>query len=114
MTIVPSGFKAISISDPKFLVKTVNMSFKTCTLLFMLLQAGVSPARCDDTVDRSNFTVALVRTPPPNWPLPITNYNYSGISFNISECVDAGVALIQSAAETGSNLIVFPELWFPG
>ncbi|KAF9880105.1 hypothetical protein CkaCkLH20_02059 [Colletotrichum karsti] len=66
------------------------------------------------TVDRSNLTVALVRKPPPNWPLPLTNYDYTGITFNISECVDTGIELIREAKAQGANLIAFPELWFPG
>ncbi|KAK8179888.1 aliphatic nitrilase [Phyllosticta capitalensis] len=72
------------------------------------------PTFSNSTVDRSNLTAALVRTPPPNWPLPITNYDYTGIKFNISEAVDAGIGLINSAKSQGADLVVFPELWFPG
>ena len=62
----------------------------------------------------SNFTVALVRSPPPNWPLPVLNYNYEGIVFNISETVDIAVDLMHKAVADGANLIQFPELYFPG
>jgi hypothetical protein len=76
---------------------------------------GVATASsCSQPVNPANFTVALVRAPPPNWPLPITNYDYTGIKFNISECVDSGIDLINQAKAEGSNLVVFPELWFPG
>ncbi|KAF3800067.1 Cyanide hydratase [Colletotrichum gloeosporioides] len=73
-----------------------------------------APTFSNSTVDRANLTVALVRTPPPNWPLPLTNYDFTGVTFNISEVVDAGIKLINDAKSAGSDLIVFPELWFPG
>lgn len=78
--------------------------------------AIASPVGDNSTIDNaaSNLTVALVRTPPPNWPLPLLNYDYTGIMFNISECVDAGIALIHDAKSRGADALIFPELWFPG
>lgn len=75
---------------------------------------SAAPTVSHSTVDRANLTVALVRTPPPNWPLPLTNYDFTGVTFNISEVFDAGIKLINDAKSAGSDLIVFPELWFPG
>ncbi|GKT52833.1 aliphatic nitrilase [Colletotrichum tofieldiae] len=91
-------------------------TFHRCVLALAALPSAFSASlfskKC--TVDRSNLTVALIRAPPPNWPLPITNYDYTGITFNISETVDSGIKLINEAKGQGSDLVVFPELWFPG
>ncbi|KAM0335814.1 hypothetical protein ACHAQA_000864 [Verticillium albo-atrum] len=88
------------------------LSRQICT--FGALLAVAAASSCSEPADGSNFTVALVRAPPPNWPLPITNYDYTGIKMNISQCVDAGIELISQAKEQGSDLVSFPELWFPG
>lgn len=61
-----------------------------------------------------SMRVALVRRPPPNWPLPLQNRDWTGITINISETVDVGLGLICDAKAHGANLIAFPELWFPG
>jgi nitrilase len=64
--------------------------------------------------NNTNFTVAMVRQPPPNWPMPILNMDWTGVVMNISEAVDDGIRLMHKAAEGGANLVTFPELWFPG
>jgi hypothetical protein len=60
------------------------------------------------------MTVALVRKPPPNWPLPLQNRDWTGIRINIRESIDAGLGLIREAKAAGAALVAFPELWFPG
>ncbi|EXF75536.1 hypothetical protein CFIO01_06272 [Colletotrichum fioriniae PJ7] len=91
------------------------MKSSRCILALSALGSAIAaPTWNSSAVDRSNLTIALIRTPPPNWPLPLTNYDYTGITFNISECVDAGIELIKEAKASGSDVVVFPELWFPG
>lgn len=91
------------------------MKFSRCILALSALGSAIAaPTWNSSAVDRSNLMIALIRTPPPNWPLPLTNYDYTGITFNISECVDAGIELIKEAKASGSDVVVFPELWFPG
>ncbi|KAH0280331.1 aliphatic nitrilase-like protein, partial [Aureobasidium melanogenum] len=76
-----------------------------------LAGAVVSP----DVLNTSeNFTVAMVCSAPPNWPMPLTTYNWTGVQLNISETVDYSIELIHKAADEGASLISFPELWFPG
>ncbi|ETS76208.1 hypothetical protein PFICI_11595 [Pestalotiopsis fici W106-1] len=80
------------------------------------LLAGVLPA-CNaarQSTNHDNLTVAMVRCPPPNWPLPILNYNWTGIVFNIFETVDKAIDLLNEASANGANVVMFPELWFPG
>ncbi|PYI10922.1 aliphatic nitrilase [Aspergillus sclerotiicarbonarius CBS 121057] len=67
------------------------------------------PSRTEKTTK-----VALVRAPPPNWPLPLQNRGWSGIRINILETIQAGLDLIREAKAAGAELIAFPELWFPG
>lgn len=62
----------------------------------------------------TNFTVAMVRSAPPNWPTPLLNMDWTGITMNISQTVDYGIELVQKAAQEGADMITFPELWFPG
>ncbi|KAM6507136.1 hypothetical protein FALCPG4_018520 [Fusarium falciforme] len=63
---------------------------------------------------RELLKVALVRCPPPNWPLPLHNKHWDGITINLMQCIDAGIGLINQAKASGANLVAFPELWFPG
>ncbi|GKZ28957.1 hypothetical protein AbraIFM66950_002204 [Aspergillus brasiliensis] len=42
------------------------------------------------------------------------NKNWTDVAFDLNGSVEKGVGLIKQAAENGANLIVFPELWFPG
>lgn len=78
----------------------------------LISAAAVQLAACQSK--HGNLTVAMVRSPPPNWPLPILNANWTGMVLNISQTVEEGIELIDQAAEKGANLITFPELWFPG
>ncbi|PYI26080.1 carbon-nitrogen hydrolase [Aspergillus indologenus CBS 114.80] len=64
--------------------------------------------------DYTNLTVAVVRAPPANWPLPVMNKNWTDIPFDLNATVAKAVDYIAEAASNGANLIVFPELWFPG
>ena len=64
--------------------------------------------------DYSNLTVAIVRAEPVNFPMPILNKNWTGVEFDLNATVAKGLKLIGEAADNGANLVVFPELWFPG
>ena len=64
--------------------------------------------------DYSNLTVAIVRAEPINFPMPILNKNWTGVEFDLNATVAKGLKLIGEAANNGANLVVFPELWFPG
>lgn len=74
--------------------------------------AAVCARNVTDTT--ANLTVAMIRSAPPNWPMPLLTYNWTGVQLNISETVDEGINLIQEAADAGAGLVTFPELWFPG
>lgn len=83
----------------------------------VLLINGISVAASSyaSTSDYSNMTVAVVRSPPVNWPMPILNKTWNANdNFDLNATVDYGVALIEEAASNGANLVVFPEVWFPG
>ncbi|KAF7547351.1 hypothetical protein G7Z17_g7787 [Cylindrodendrum hubeiense] len=56
----------------------------------------------------------MIRSPPPNWPLPILNFDWTGTKLNISQNIDEGIELLHEASENGANFVMFPELWFPG
>ncbi|KAJ5950276.1 uncharacterized protein N7479_008689 [Penicillium vulpinum] len=62
----------------------------------------------------NNLTVAIVRAPPANWPLPVMNKNWTDVKFDLDQTVLKATNLITDAADAGANLVVFPELWFPG
>ncbi|RMZ75254.1 hypothetical protein DV738_g5568, partial [Chaetothyriales sp. CBS 135597] len=83
---------------------------------FLLLSAACLAAvsATQNTTDDAELTVALVRTPPPNWPLPLANKNWSQITIDVDQTIDAGLKLIQEAKANGAGLVAFPELWFPG
>ncbi|KAH7083033.1 aliphatic nitrilase-like protein [Paraphoma chrysanthemicola] len=66
------------------------------------------------TPDYNNLTVAIVRDEPANWPVPVMNKDWTGKVFDLNATVAKGVNLIEEAANNGANLVVFPELWFPG
>ncbi|KAJ6110593.1 aliphatic nitrilase [Penicillium sp. IBT 16267x] len=62
----------------------------------------------------ANLTMALVRAPPPDWPLPVYTYNWTGIMPNLNSSVDKAIQYMHEAKGNGANWILFPELWFPG
>ncbi|KAF7950546.1 hypothetical protein EAE96_007828 [Botrytis aclada] len=64
--------------------------------------------------DYNNLTVAIVRADPANWPMPLLNKNRTGVEFDLNATVAKGGTLIKEAARNDANLIVFPDLWFPG
>lgn len=64
--------------------------------------------------DYNNLTIAIIRDEPVNWPTPLMNKNWTGKVFDLNATVSKGVSLIEQAASNGANLVVFPELWFPG
>ncbi|KAH6665335.1 aliphatic nitrilase [Plectosphaerella plurivora] len=66
------------------------------------------------TAESNPLKVALVRCPPPNWPLPLHYKRWDGITIDLNASIDAGISLINKAKENGAGLVAFPELWFPG
>ncbi|KAJ5900154.1 hypothetical protein N7495_004898 [Penicillium taxi] len=42
------------------------------------------------------------------------NKNWTDVEFDLDGSVSKAVQLVHQAAENGANLVVFPELWFPG
>ena len=81
------------------------------TCLFLGAVGAVLASRAPD---HSNLTVAIVRAEPVNFPMPILNKNWTGVGFDLNATVAKGLKLIGEAANNGANLVVFPELWFPG
>ncbi|ROW08155.1 hypothetical protein VPNG_06963 [Cytospora leucostoma] len=79
-----------------------------------VLVAAASIGLVSGASNSSNLTVALVRSAPPKWPMPLMKMDWTGTVLNISETVDYGIELIQKAADDGADMITFPELWFPG
>ncbi|KAL7416517.1 carbon-nitrogen hydrolase [Mrakia frigida] len=61
-----------------------------------------------------NVTLAVVQAAPINWPAPLLNKNWTGVSLDINATTLYGIQLIEEAANNGANLIAFPETWFPG
>lgn len=88
------------------------------TLVSMLLGTALGIHHGQPTATSStkynNLTVAIVRAPPANWPLPVMNKNWTDVKFDLNQTVVKATHLIEDAANAGANLIVFPELWFPG
>ncbi|GAA5868552.1 hypothetical protein JCM8547_003184 [Rhodosporidiobolus lusitaniae] len=81
------------------------------------LDSTASPIqrRCvADSWDKGNITLAAVRAPPVNWPLPMANKNWTGVELDLNATVKYGVELIAQAADQGARLVAFPEVWFPG
>lgn len=64
--------------------------------------------------DLENLTIAAVRETPVNWPLPILNKDWNGVTLDLNATVNLGVSLIKKAAENQARVIGFPEVWFPG
>ncbi|GKZ26572.1 hypothetical protein AbraIFM66951_002630 [Aspergillus brasiliensis] len=83
-----------------------NLSLFALTTLL----AGPTQAASKDV----NLTIAMVRAPPPSWPLPIYSYNWTGITPNLNSSIDKAIDYMHKAKEDGANWILFPELWFPG
>ncbi|KAF2159220.1 hypothetical protein M409DRAFT_37986 [Zasmidium cellare ATCC 36951] len=80
----------------------------------MVATASLATGRASSSpTSKTNFTVAVVRAPPPNWPLPILSTNWTGITLNLSQAVDKGIELVADSARSNASLISFPELWFP-
>jgi nitrilase len=86
------------------------MRSKIASLVGLVSCAILSTAA---TVDRSNITVAGVVAPPPHWPLPVGNKNWTGITLSLSDSVNYAAQLISEAGSNGADLIAFPELWIP-
>ena len=64
--------------------------------------------------DKQSLKVALVRCPPPNWPMPLESQDWTGIKIDINQSVDRAIELIEAGKANDAHLIAFPELWFPG
>lgn len=92
------------------------MKVATYNVLTTLTGVVAATPTClqNQTTNYNNLNVALVRAPPSNWPEPFWNKNWTGVEFDLSGTVIKGVNYISEAAAHGANLIVFPELWFPG
>ena len=82
--------------------------------LAALLSTAAAAPTAKSTADYNNLTVAIVRAEPANWPMPLMNKNWTDVHFDLNVTVGKGVELIEEAASNGANLVVFPELWFPG
>lgn len=83
--------------------------------LLLCVSASIATvATAQNTTSTANLTVALVRAPPPDWPLPVYTYDWTGVMPTINSSIDQGIKYIQKAKADGANWIVFPELWFPG
>ncbi|XEV01540.1 hypothetical protein FSHL1_006827 [Fusarium sambucinum] len=81
--------------------------------LVWIIAIAASFVRADNSQQSStSLTAALIRAPPANWAEPILSRVYSGVDINAT--TDLGVDYINRAAEEGANLVLFPELWFPG
>lgn len=92
-----------------------SIMFLSTAAVAVIASAGFVAATSNrTTIDFGNLTIAMVRSAPPNWPLPLLNYDWADSVSNISETVDAGIDLINKAARDGASIITFPELWFPG
>lgn len=70
--------------------------------------------RSTSTWDLTNVTFAAVRSAPVNWPSPVLNKNWTGVTLDLDATVKYGVELIAQAASKRARLITFPETWFPG
>ena len=87
-------------------------SISTLACLFAHAAALVLPRAVE--VDYSNFTFALVRAPPANYPYPPPNEDWFGKRHDLNATVDLGIGYIERAAIEGANFVAFPEVWFPG
>lgn len=65
-----------------------------------------------ETWDKSNLTLAAVRAVPVNWPMPMSNKNWTNVELNLNATVAYGVELIAEASAKGARLIAFPEVNF--
>ncbi|KAJ4253961.1 hypothetical protein NW762_010360 [Fusarium torreyae] len=75
--------------------------------------AGLTAARAiNSTSSATSLTAALIRAPPANWSEPVLSRVYNGV--DIDATTELGVDYIGRAAKDGANLVLFPELWFPG
>ncbi|ODM14503.1 hypothetical protein SI65_10125 [Aspergillus cristatus] len=79
-------------------------------ILGLVGSCAASVLHTNQTANYDNLTIAVVRAPPANWPLPLmTNNNWTGVEFDLNATVSKGVSLIQQAADNGANLVVFPD-----
>lgn len=95
-------------------MRTFHLAYAFICAFFGLTLASNASTQPQGYPDYSNLTVAVVRAPPVNWPLPLMNKNWTNVQFDLKATVDKAVDLIEQAAQNEANLIVFPELWFPG
>ncbi|PYI10111.1 aliphatic nitrilase [Aspergillus sclerotiicarbonarius CBS 121057] len=85
------------------------------------LQEGQAPEQGTRSIhevvaswDLTNLTLAAVRAPPVNWPLPIMNKDWDGVSPDLNGTVDLAVKFIKEASQNNARVVAFPEVWFPG
>ncbi|KAF2621871.1 carbon-nitrogen hydrolase [Macroventuria anomochaeta] len=82
--------------------------------LALLLSIAVAAPTSRSTPDYSRLTVAIVRAETASWPMPLMNKKWTDVQFTLNATIAKGIKLIEEAASNGANLVVFPELWFPG
>jgi len=85
---------------------------------FVVLSSATPRNECNSTPEEAepigNVTVAMVRSAPPSWPMPIFNFDWTGTQLNVTRIALEGARLMKKAKSDGADLITFPELWFPG
>lgn len=99
-----------------YLVKDLQNLLLWLGITALVDRVNCSYVYCNSSMASNNteMKVALIRAPPPNWPLPLGTHNWTGIQLNVSQNVDEGIRLIEEAKASGADLVTFPELWFPG
>lgn len=90
------------------------MLFSFVVALSSLTFAQASSLNGTNATDYNNLTIALVRAAPANWPSPIQNKAWTGLSLDLKATVSYGISLVEQGAAAGANPVVFPETWFPG
>jgi hypothetical protein len=83
-------------------------------------QAGCSSVECLLIVDwlpSLTHTVlvlysVITQAHPSNWPMPISNKNWTGVNLDINGTVDLEIKLIEQAAQNETRLIAFPKVPF--
>lgn len=92
------------------------VAFKSLISLTVIAPAVVAAANysASPITNLTELIVGLIRIPPPHWALPLANDNWTGVIFNISQTVDAGIELIQQAKKNGAGLVASPSSGSPG
>lgn len=89
-------------------------------LAVVRVSVSLSVAKLEDVADSLAFFsplflvlyIVLSQAHPSNWPMPISNKNWTGVNLDINGTVDLGIKLIEQAAQNETRLIAFPEVPF--